>query len=43
MARTEEGRRGGVENGRRGADIYLSSANHKEVDYSGDRYLRNRS
>ncbi|PXW42276.1 hypothetical protein DFO54_11356 [Erwinia sp. AG740] len=29
MARTEEGRGGGVENGSRGAEIYLIEANTK--------------
>lgn len=43
MTRTEEGRRCGVENGSRGEEIYLVSANHKEVDYSGDRYVHHRS
>lgn len=36
MARTEEGRRGGVENGRRGQKIYLIAAHHKGADENSD-------
>jgi len=32
MARAEEGRRGRVENGRRGKEIYLNADSHKWVD-----------